>query len=142
MLTGAAWLAPDVELVACTVLREGLAGRGESFAQGVAVDRQVPGPTAGRARPVRLVAVRRDGGTTARGLTRARVGVNVYAASASDADRLAALVSALLAAGVDPAGVLRSYVEVSGPSAVPDDAGTGYRRYFVAELLLRATPLT
>jgi hypothetical protein len=125
---------PDVEAAVITYLTTALAGRAESFTDGVDVVRTLPDP-----RPARCVTVRSDGGPSlgdVRGL--ARLGVNVWAQTDEDAADLANLTSALVTAMPNGQPVITATASL--PYAIPDPSGQPLR-YFTAELVVRGTGL-
>lgn len=122
---------PDVELWAVGWVRSALAGRPESSASQVWVDRVTPNP-----RRARMVIVRYDGGPRVDLVTSAaRLGVNVWAETEQDATDLARLVEGLLLSvrGVGPVSSVNSQ---SGPVLIADDQP---RRYMTFELFMRGT---
>lgn len=121
---------PDVELWATRYLRDALAAHG------------FPGVYVSNRRESQTVAVwvRRDGGSPVNEvMERARLGINVFAAGATDelVSRLARTVSALLRAGADGRPVCR-VEELLGPSPVSDPLP---RRYMTYEVTLRGLEL-
>lgn len=119
---------PDVELLVTTALRELLADHGQSSVQ---VVRTVP-----TARPARLVAVTRDGGSHDGVTDRPRVRVRVWDTSAEAATSLAGLVVALMQqlAVTEPQVVASRHL--SGPIEIPDNTSAGdvHQRYLLFEL--------
>lgn len=88
--------------------------------------------------PERQVIVRDDGGPVLGDVrATARLGVNVWAGTAQDASRLAALVTALINDWPDGEPVVRA----SATRAYPVADAAGPLRYLTAELTVRGTNL-
>lgn len=89
--------------------------------------------------PARLVVVRRDGGRREQHLEFPRLGVRVWAADDGTATDLALLTASLIVACPDGLPVVRA-VQLSGPSALPEENGKSYR-YMTFELTARGVAL-
>jgi hypothetical protein len=127
---------PDIEAAFITYMKAALTARPEPYASGVTVTNKMPAT-----RPARVVLVRDDGGP-ALGDVRAtaRLGIQVWAATAADTADLAALVTALVMAW--PNGnttVLRASATRAFPIA--DESGNTYR-YLTADLTIRGVGLS
>lgn len=125
---------PDAELTFSTIIRAGLAARGESYAVGVHVANTVPNP-----RYDRMVVVRRDGGQQSGLFDRPRLGIQVWGRTEQEATDLARLVTAILMGCPTGAPVL-TMTHQSGPSPVPDESGQP-KRYLVVEAMIRGSHL-
>lgn len=132
-LQPAALMPPDAELWGTTFVRDFLAGRGETYAQGVWVDNHKPSTN----RP-RTVAVRRDGGPVIGVFDFPRLTFRVWADSADDASDLARLLVAGIK-GSPGDGLVVAVVNIYGPSPIPEG---GQSQYMVnAELKMRCVVL-
>lgn len=109
---------PDVEMWACTYLRQALAARAEPYAANVYVGNVVPDK-----RAQRMAVVRRDGGARQDRTPwdHARLTVRVWAGSEQEVNDLSRLVAALLWAAPDGDPVIRVQQE-TGPTPVADDS--------------------
>lgn len=121
---------PDVELWACTYLREALAARSETYPAVDYVGNRVPAT-----RLPLMVVCRRDGGNSDGLRDRARLSVRVWGETEQNTTDLARLVAALLWAAPDGAPVLK-VVQQSGPTPVADESGQPLR-YLVFEIHTR-----
>lgn len=135
-------LYPDVELLLTGLLRPRI--HAALGASDVLVTDEIPNyatePTE-RPRAERIVCIRSDGGPSLGDVrSLCRIGVNVFAADATDANALAALVAALLP-GLAGEGPITAVTSVSLPSRVADPAPVE-RRYLTAELHLRGSVLS
>jgi hypothetical protein len=122
----AAIVYPDVEMLLAGdghdgrplgIIRAGLAGRLEPYAQGAYVSNTVP-----EQRRPRMVIVRRDGGNAENLRDSARVNVRVWSLREQDAVDLFRLVAALLWASPNGQPVL-AVRQLSGPVATVDESG-------------------
>ena len=114
---------PDIEQVLTGRYRAALAGRSETYAQGVFVSNAVPDQ-----RRDRMVIVRRDGGTQGSMRDRPRVTFRVWAKTEQDATNLAQLVMALAPMLVDGAPIVACPTSGrSGLSPVADESGQPMR---------------
>lgn len=112
----------DIELWACSYMRDALEARWEPFADGVFVSNAIPvnAETGEPERRPRMVIFRRDGGArTNQVLDNPRLAVDVWAMKDADAVNLARLVNALLHAAPGDENV-KAVRETSGPNRVPD----------------------
>lgn len=128
-------LWPDVEAWAIGYLSTALAAREESYAEDVAVRKDV-----GDTMPARLVTVRDDGGGRTEVTRSSGLGVNVWASTDEDCSDLARLVCALLEASAGYGPVVActgSY----GPYPVPEESGKPHR-YLSVDLIVTGVPLT
>lgn len=126
-------LFPDVEEVLIDAITDVLTGRTEAYVDGAWVGNKLPDP-----RPSRAILVRDDGGPhldTVRAI--ARVGINVFAPTSSDATDLGNLVAALTG-GLANTGPIRAVTISSRPYRIEDESGQA-RTYFTAELVVRGT---
>lgn len=99
----------------CAVLRTGLTEAATPYSSAVAVGPELPAT-----KVARMVTVRDDSGPDDGVQTRRRYGINVWAASAGDAENLALLCMAILRGCADgkPITATDSF---SGPYSIADD---------------------
>jgi hypothetical protein len=129
---GIVW--PDIEAAFITYMQAALDARAEDFAADVTVGNLMPDP-----RPDRAVIVRDDGGPSLGDVRAvARLGVNVWASTATDCADLAALVTALINDWPDGSPVVKASASRSYPVA---DSSTQPHRYLTAEVWVRGTNL-
>lgn len=128
---------PDVVLLVTGYLRDLLAGRPETYAQGVLVAGSVPSP-----RRDRMVVVEDDGGNRLPGrvLFAQRVRLQVWGAKPQEARNLALLAYGLMLALPGTGGVL-SVPAASGPFSVADPSGQP-KMFATFELVVRGNPFT
>lgn len=124
-------LFADAELLLVTAYRTAIAAAGEA---GVTVDRKVPNPI-----PARLVAITRDGGTSAGLVDRPRMRFRVFDTTEAEVDALARLVAALAQQLVLDGKAVRA-VPQSGPYDVPDPSKRPHR-YLLIEFHIRGEVL-
>lgn len=129
---------PDAELVAVGYLRTALAGRPESYAQGVTVGVLVPNP-----RTPPFVQVRRIGGLPRWPVMDvARLDLQVWHNTSAEAQNLAQLLHGLMWAvrGQAVGGTTVAHVEdFAGPMDFPDPDSTTPRYLLTVEWSLRGT---
>lgn len=133
----------DIELWACTYMREALETRSEGYAESVFVSNRIPlnAATGEPARRPRMVIFRRDGGALVnRVFDLPRLAVDVWAESDSDAINLSRLVNALLIAGAGEDNV-KAVRPTSGPNRVADPSRQP-RVYSTFELTTKGTLLS
>lgn len=119
----------DIELWTTTRLRALIEARSEPYTDSVYVSNTTPNP-----RRDRMVIVRRDGGGRLDVVReQPRLGVNVWAKTEQEANDLARMVAALLAASPDGNPVSR--VTITGGPYPIEDESTQERRYITAELI-------
>jgi acetylornithine deacetylase/succinyl-diaminopimelate desuccinylase-like protein len=122
---------PDVVAEVAPPLRTLLAGRSEPEVTGVVVHGEVPNP-----RPTVLVELRRAGGPADTVVTdRARLTVRCWHTTDANAERLTAVVRALIRS-MAGTGSIRRVNDVGGPTPAPDTDGTP-TYFFSVEITLR-----
>lgn len=128
-------LFPDVQAWAKGLLETVLASRAEAYTADVYVGTVIP-----RAKPPRMVLLRRDGGARL-DIRResARLTVRVFGATEDEAANLAAMVRAILGASADgkPVALVR---EMSGPVPIPDSPGKPAYRLMTFDLTVVGQP--
>lgn len=102
---------PVTDGVIAATMRDGFAGSARAYASGVTVQKELPAT-----KTRRMVTVRNDGGPSVDVRSRRRYGVNVFADSSVDAERLANYGMFLLRR---VPGIATS--EFSGPYEIDDD---------------------
>jgi hypothetical protein len=134
-----ATIFPDVEKLLVARLKSNFESSSESFASNVTVATKKPAAEVSPY-PTRIVTVRTDGGLgLERGLTKTeRIGVNVYAATYSDASNLARLVEAWMRTFTS--GDIKRVETTMSPVRVDNNAKEE-QRYMTFELVVKASSL-
>lgn len=133
------FIYPDAELLVINYLRPLLAARSESWLTGLKIGNKKP-ETSSAIPPDRLIYVRRIGGQPRSHLDLARIDFKCYGKTEYEAQRIAALVLALMQASVNHSGIT-TVIPFLGLTNAPDDLSNAPRYMFTLELQIEGDPL-
>jgi len=134
-----AFIYPDAEQLVINYLRPLLAARPETWLTGLKLGNKKP-ETSTSIPPERVVFVRRIGGQPRSHLDLARIDFKCYGKTEYEAQRIAALVFALMQASVNHLGIT-TVTQFLGLTNAPDPLGNAPRYLFTMELQIEGEPL-
>lgn len=133
------FIYPDAEQLVLNYLRPRLAARPEPWLTGLKLGNKKP-ETSTAIPPERIVYVRRIGGLPRSHLDLARIDFKCYGKTEYEAQRIAALVFALMQASVNHGGIT-TVDQFLGLTNAPDDLSNAPRYMFTMELQIEGDPL-